>query len=189
VHEPVRFGAAQGLAVRAAVVEPQQLVCPRGSGHRHQHLGVHRRRARGDRHGHRPEPLDAVPQPRRQHGLQFGQRPQRRLLDPGDTAACRGPHPDRDGDRLLVVEQQRREHGARSEPVSGHPARGVDRIAECAQLVHVTPDGAHVDLEPFGQLGSRPLPRGLQQRQEAEQARGGLEHAPQSPSFLGPELS
>jgi hypothetical protein len=122
-----------------------------------------------------------VPQPGRQHGLQLGQRSQRGLLDAGHAAARRGAHPDRDGDRLVVVEQQRRQPGARAEAVAGHAARGVDRVAERAQLVDVPADGAHVDVEALGELGARPLTRRLQERQEAEQARGGLQHAPTLP--------
>jgi hypothetical protein len=186
----MRFGAAQGLAaVGAAVVEPQLLVGTGRSRHRHQHLGVHRRGALRDRYGHRAQPVDPVPQPGRQHGLQLGQRAQRRLLDAGDATAGRGAHPDRHGHRLLVVEQQRREPRTRPEPIAGHPARGVHRIAEGAQLVDVAPNGARVDVEAFGELGARPLPWCLQERQEAEQARGGLQHAVNSPLCLGPNLS
>ena len=63
----------------------------------------------GVRHGGGGERLHPAAQLRRQHLLQLGQRAHGRLLDAGDRAARGGAQPDRDGDRLLVVEQQRRQ--------------------------------------------------------------------------------
>jgi hypothetical protein len=63
-----------------------------------------------------------------QHLVDLRERPGGRLLDAGDPR--RGAQPDRDGDRLVVVEQQRGEVRADAEPVeAGRAAFGVDRIA------------------------------------------------------------
>ncbi len=97
---------------------------------------------RASARGEAVERADAPTQVVGQHLLQLRQRPQGRLLDPGDGAA-RGPQADRDRDRLLVVEQQRRQLGTGAEPVAAGDAAGrVDRVAELAQLVDVAADRA-----------------------------------------------
>jgi hypothetical protein len=133
---------------------------------------------------------DPVPQARRQDLFQLGQRAQRRLLDAGHGAAGRGaqPHGDRDG--LLVVEQQRWHDGAGAQPVTtGVPRCGVHRVAEVAQPVDVAAHGAHGDLQPLGQLRAGPVAGLLQQRQQPEQPRRGLQHAVHSAGQRGPKLS
>ena len=47
------------------------------------------------------------------------------------------------------------------EPVAGHARRGVDRVAEIAQLVDVAADGPDVDAQPFGQRRYRVQSRGV----------------------------
>ena len=77
-----------------------------------------------------------------------------------------GAQPDGDGDRLLVVEQQRRQVVPGAEPVPGQPGGGVHRVAELAQPVHVAADGAAGHAEPLGELGAGPVALGLQQGQQ-----------------------
>ena len=124
---------------------------------------------------------DPVAQPGRQHLLELGQRAHRGLLDPGDRAAGGRAQPDRDRDGLLVVEQQRRQGRAGAEPVAaGDAGGGVHRVAEVAQPVDVAADGARGDPQPLGQLGAGPVAPGLQQRQQAQQPRRGLQHGLES---------
>jgi hypothetical protein len=159
------------------VVEPEPFMIPARARDQRQQVRIHFRAARRHRHGVRPEGADPVTQPRREHLLQLGQRPDRGLLDPGDRTARGGPQPDRDGHGLLVVEQQRRQGTAAAEPVpAGHAGPRVDRIAQPAQPVHVVADGAGGHAKPSGELGPGPVTPGLQQRQQAQQPRRGFRH-------------
>ena len=84
----------------------------------------------------------------------------------------RGLQGDGDGDRLVRVEQQRREPTARAQPVTPVGAvQRVDRIAELAQALDVAPQGAGTDCEAVGQVFARPPGARPQQGQEPEQAR------------------
>jgi hypothetical protein len=103
----------------------------------------------------------------RQDLLELHQRAHGGLLDPGHRCACGGAQPDRDRDRLLVVEQQRRHRAPGAQPVpAGGSGQRLDRIAELAQALDVTPDRAAGDLEPVGQLAPRPVAAPLQQGQK-----------------------
>ena len=83
---------------------------------------------------------------------------------PAIAAGRRGPQPDGHGDRLGVVEQQRRQLAAGAQPVAaGDAGRGLDRIAERAQLVDVAADRAGADLEAVGELLAGPFPAHLEQ--------------------------
>ena len=109
--------------------------------------------------------------------LELGQRPHRRLLDPGDLPGGGRAQADGDRDRLLVVEQQRRQLGAGAQAVAaGDPRRRLDRVAERAQLVDVATDRARANLEPLSELGAGPLAPHLQQREQRQQACRGLDH-------------
>ena len=62
---------------------------------------------------------------------------------PADRARGRRTQADRDRDRLLVLEQQRRQRAAGPQLVAaGDAADGVDRVAELAQPVDVAAQGA-----------------------------------------------
>lgn len=88
-----------------------------------------------------------------------------------------GPQGDREGDHLVVVEEQRRQFRARAEPVSAVRAfEGGDGIAEFAQAVDVAADGARADVQPFRQQRARPVPAGLEQGEQGQQPRRGLLH-------------
>ncbi|BEK89200.1 DeoR family transcriptional regulator [Nocardia seriolae] len=161
-----------------AVVETQPVVVANGRGEGGEGVGIHARAAGG--HGDRGLLQRGHPmaQPRRQHLFDFGQRPQRTLLDAGDGATGRGPQPHGHGNGLLVVEQQRRQVRARAQPISGRTGDGVHGIAEGAQLFDIPAHGAHVHLELRGQFRAAPLARGLQQRQQAQQSGRGFQHFP-----------
>ena len=75
---------------------------------------------------------------------------------PGHRRAGGGAQPDRDGDRLVVVEQQGRHRRAGVQPVAaGGPVSRVDRIAELAQALDVAADGPAGDLQAAGELLAR----------------------------------
>ena len=80
---------------------------------------------------------------------------------------------ERDDDRLLVGEHERRDPEARTDPVAApHAALALDRDAELLQPGDVAPDRARVDLEPAGDLAPRRHGLRLQELEEIEQARG-----------------
>ena len=98
-------------------------------------------------------------------------------LMPGHRA-----QPDGDGDRLFVVEEQRRQLRPGAEPVvAGRAAHRIHRVVEAAQPLDVGADGARADAEPVGEFGRRPGRTHLQQPQDAEQSRGGVGHAKSLP--------
>ena len=84
--------------------------------------------------------------------LQLRQREGARLLDAphgGDAAQA-----DRDGHRLVGLEQQGRESAVVAEPVAaGRPTDGLDGVAELAQPLDVLADGALADAQQRGELG------------------------------------
>jgi len=92
-------------------------------------------------------------------------------------AACRGAQAHGDGDSFLVVEKQRWHRSAGPELVATHRAAvRIDGVAELAQAVDVLAYGPAADAEPLRQLRSRPNALHLQQREQAQQARRGLQH-------------
>jgi hypothetical protein len=110
----------------------------------------------------------------RQDPLQLGQRagPAVGVADAGEP----GTQADGDGYGLLVVEQQRREVRAATEPVvPGAAGLGLDRVAQCAQADDVGADGADRDAESLRELGAGPAWARLQKRQQREQAGGGVQ--------------
>ena len=170
---------------RARVGEPHPLVVARRGRQHGQALRVDRRPAGpAQGGGGRSERLDATAQVRRQHLLELHERAHRRLLDAGDGPAGRRPQPDRDGDRLVVVEQQRRHRRAGRQPVAARrPGHRLDRIAQLAQALDVAADRAPRDLQPRRELVARPVAPALQQREQGQQpARRGLAH--RAPSIL-----
>ncbi|CAM5461258.1 hypothetical protein SHIRM173S_13098 [Streptomyces hirsutus] len=125
------------------VVEAQDLTGVDRVAERHEHTAVDL----GVRAGSRPfdgghlEGVDAVAQPGRHHLADGVQRAYRGLLD-ADAGGGGDPERDREGDGLLVVEQQRREVRAGAEPVAAVGALdGHDGVAEFAQPVDVAAHG------------------------------------------------
>jgi hypothetical protein len=113
----------------------------------------------------------------RQHLLQLDQRTHRRLLDSGHGRSGGRAEPDRDRDRLIVVEQQRRHRGSGAKPVA---ARGtgerLDWVAEIAQPLDVATDRPPGHRQSLGELSAGPVATRLEQRQELQQAARGLRH-------------
>jgi hypothetical protein len=113
----------------------------------------------------------------RQDLLELDECPDRGLFDAGDRRASGGAQADRDGDRLLVVEQERRYRGPGAKPVAAGRARPrVHRVAEHAQALDVAPDRPARYAEPFCQLRAGPVAACLEQGQELQQAPGGRGH-------------
>ena len=80
------------------------------------------------------ERVDAVAQRLGQHLAQLRRRRQRRLAERGVGVDGELAQRDRDGDRLVVVEQQRRQPSAGAELVAAVATGGAgDRVAEVAQ--------------------------------------------------------
>jgi hypothetical protein len=89
-----------------------------------------------------------------------------------------GVQADGDRDRLLVVEQQGWQGRAGAEAIAAGRSGGrVQLVAEDAQPLDVVADGPGGHLKPLGQLGAGPGRSCLQQRQQAQQPHGGLQHA------------
>ncbi len=159
------------------VGEPDHLAVTRGRGdHREQlALDVGGAPPAGDADGVRLQRVDPPAEPLGQHLEQLGQRPERGLLHPVDRSPAGGAQRDRDGDRLVVVEQQRRHRRAGGEAVAAdRSAGGEHRVAELAQPLDVVAHRALGDAEPSGELGAGPFARCLQQREQPQQASGGL---------------
>ena len=164
-HQPVRLDVtASGAVVAGAVVEAQPVVAPGGLGQRHQHpdvgrsVGVVRAPRPPEAHRHLAEGVDPLAQ-RAGHDLeQLGQGgdgglAERRFGGPRQLA-----QPERDGHRLVVVEQQRGQPTARAEGVPAvAPGRALDRVPEVAEAGHVAPQGASGDLQT--RRSTRPLTR------------------------------
>ena len=175
VHRPgARYTAAIG------VVELQALAVPAGLGHRDQNTRIDTGGGLlpWKRNGHRCKCVDSAPE-RSGHDLDhLAQRPQRGLLDAHNRARLdRRVQPYADGDGFVVVEQERRKHGARRELVATiyAPSR-LDGVAQVSEAVDVTTERPRRDLEASSQVGPRPVAPGLEQGQQAERARAGRGH-------------
>ena len=95
----------------------------------------------------------------------------------GERACCslvqsrhgEGLQRDSERHRLLVVEEERGQLGAGVEAVAAvRPFDCTDAVAQVAQALHVTADRALAHLEALGESVPRPVPTGLEERQEHE---------------------
>ena len=102
-------------------------------------------------------------------------------------AACAQAHRDRDG--FVVVEQQRRQVRAGTQPVAGGARGGQHGVAEAAQPVDIAAHGARSDLQSLGQFGAGPVASGLQEREQSQQPCRGFPHGLKSAIALGPNLT
>ena len=133
--------------------------------------------------GLRLQRVHPAAQPRRHQRQHLGERLDRGLLHALHRAGRRRTQADRDRDRLLVLEQQRRQRPARAQLVAaGDPADGVDLVAELAQPVDVAAQGAGADLEPVGQLAAGPVAMGLEQGQQPQHPSTRVRHGVQTKS-------
>jgi hypothetical protein len=91
------------------VAHGKALAATAGRGEQREQPWVDRRAWPGQRHGRLLQGGRALPEPGRQHLVQFGQGADRCLRQAGDRIA-RGPaQPDHDRDRLVIVKLQRRQ--------------------------------------------------------------------------------
>ena len=155
--------AASG-PVAAAVCEANALaVAARRCDHR-ELLGVDGGAGSRQRERRRAERSHTTPQVRGQHLLQLDERSHGGLLDARHRRASRGAEAHGDRDRLLVIQQQGRHRASRAKPVSARAAgERLDRVAELAQPLDVTPDRAARHLEPVCELLAAPVSPRLQQ--------------------------
>jgi hypothetical protein len=183
-YEPQRFDVPVGALPGprgVAELEPLGVPAGLGEGGEHGRVGAGRLATPGHRDGHGPQRVHAAPQPGWHHLYDLGERAHRRLGDPRHPAVGGGLQPDREGDGLLVVQHERREGGARGELVPAVDAAArLDGVAELAEAVDVAPQRPHRDAEPSGQLGPRPVPVGLQQRQQPQRPRARVRHVLQA---------
>ncbi|GHA11132.1 hypothetical protein GCM10010389_57790 [Streptomyces echinoruber] len=172
-----------------AVVEAQAFGVPAQAGEFGEQGRVDRLGGMAAQHGHGEgvQRAHAAAQPAGQHLLQLGQGAHRGLADALDALSGGRAQSDGDGDGLVVVQQQRRQLGAGAEPVAAARAgAGLDRVAQRAQPVRVAAHGALRHAEPLRQVGAGPRAAGLEEGQQAQQARGGLQHVSESASRRRP---
>ena len=136
------------------------------------------------RFGHRPQRLDAAPQPDRHHLHDLRQHADGDLRDALHRVLGGGlqAHGQRDG--LLVVDDQRRERRARGELVAAvDAALRLDRVAQLAQPVDVPAQGADGHAQPLGEFAARPVPVGLEQGQQPQRPGARVRHVLQCRAF------
>lgn len=149
-----------------AVLEAQPLAVTAGVGQFGEDGGVDGGgpRSAQHRHGEGVQRADPAPQPARQDLFQLGERADGGLADAVDALPGRRAQPYGHRDGLVVVQEQRRQLGPGAELVTAARTRaGVDGIAQLAQPLHVTADGARGDAQPPGEIRARPLAVGLEQ--------------------------
>ena len=180
VDDAMRFDGS--LALGAAVVAVPELdAAVARAGGRQGRYGpeLHGRSGLRQADERRTQRLRLPSQALGQDALELRHRPLRGVLHPRHRARRRDVQCDGDRDRLVVVEHQRKKERARLEAVAARgPRRRLHRIPETAQAIDVPPERPVRDLEPRGQVGARPAPPRLQDRQEAQDAHRGLQHAP-----------
>ena len=134
------------------------------------------RRGAVDADGDRSHRRNSLAEQRRQDLAELGQRGQGGLADDRIGAGRQVAQGDGDGDRLLVVEQQRRQPPAGAELVPAvRSGRAGHRVAEVAQPGDVAAQGALGDLQPPGQVGGAP-PRPRREHGEQPQQPAGRVH-------------
>jgi hypothetical protein len=172
-HEPVRLNApVAGFAPPPRISEPDHFFVPAGLRYGGEQRGVDRRSGvPNGGNGHGVERIDP-PAEARGHDLHdLGESPDGGLLDAGNRSLSPRSQADRQGYRLIVIDRQRGQGGAGGELVpTVDPAIGFDRVAELAQSIDVSPDGADGDAEPPGQLGPRPVAVALEQRKQLKRS-------------------
>jgi hypothetical protein len=94
-----------------------------------------------------------------------------------DGSLCGQPQSDSQGDRFLVVDDERRQGRARGQLVAAVNARvRRDGVAEVAEPADVTAQRARGDAQPLGELRARPEPVILQQGEQTQGAGAGVRH-------------
>ena len=112
--------------------------------------------------------------------LDLEQRAHRRLFHPFDASGGGPAKAQRHCYRLFIVQEERRHLGAGAQLVSAFRAGGgMDGIAERAQLVDIAAESAAGHFEAVREIGTRPIAASLEQRKQAKQPRGRLQHVTQ----------
>ncbi len=170
-HERVGLDASAPVgALAGGVVEGDDLVVAAGDGEGDQRRGIGQGAAAGElqRRDHVLDGGDPGSQRGRKDVLELGERSHCGLGHAGESDGG-GAQRDRGGDGFVVVECERRERGPGGEPIAaGVTGPGVDQVADLPEPVDVATHGPHAHAEPVGELRARPLPPGLQQRQQAQ---------------------
>jgi hypothetical protein len=92
------------------------------------------------------------------------------LFHAADAALGRGSQSECNGDRLLIVQQQRRQCRARAQLIPAlHSGGGMNGISKTAQAIHITAERSSSYVEAPGQLGPGPVALSLKQREQAKQ--------------------
>jgi hypothetical protein len=169
-----RGGRARGIRVPHA----DALGITAAEGEQAEQFAVDRRPLAWGRGRVRLQRLDAPAQRGRQHLLDLAERAERGVLGAAQAGRRLRAQAHRDRDALVVGEQERRQPGARLEPVAARHAAGrLDAVAELAQPLDVAAQRAIAHAEPVHELARGPVPVALQQREQFERPRGGRGHA------------
>ena len=173
VHQPVRLHRAHaGLTAQVPVAEAHLQLIAAGRGQCGQHAGINGGADALHRHDGRTQRVGAAAQAGGHHLLQFHQRAQRAFFHTTHRARCGNLQRNGHGQRLFVVQQQRRQRLPRAKRVATrHTAARVNGVAQLTKSIYVTPQRARVHLQPLGQFRACPVATGLQQRQHPKQAR------------------
>jgi hypothetical protein len=95
----------------------------------------------------------------------------------GAAGGGEGGQPEEGRDRLVVVEHERWQCGARGEPiVPAGAGSGLDGVTVAAEAVDVAAQRPGADVEPRGQLVAAERPTRLQRGQQGEDALGDIRH-------------
>src|SRR5262249_35866250 len=120
---------------------------------------------------------EVLPQPRREHTTELRERAERRGARAVDVGARRRVEANEDSGGFFFVERERRQRSGRPQRVAARvPSRGVDAVPEIPQSFDVAPKGPRRHRNAFGELRARPGGARLEQREEAKEAAGRLEH-------------
>ena len=126
----------------------------------------------------RLQSLDLTAQDVREHPVDLGERAVDRVRRPAEAEPSGGDRPERDHDRLVVGEHERRQPVPGADPVAAADAAlALDRDAELLEPRDVPPDRARVDGEAIRDLPSRRHGLRLQELKQLEEASGRSEHS------------
>ena len=166
--QPVRLDDPAGRAARAVlVVQPQPLPAAAGRGEPGEPGRVDGRVGAAQRDGGVFQRGRALAQPGRQHLVELGERAHARLGQARHRVAGRAAQAQDDGDRLVVVEQERRQRPAGPQPVAaGHPGHRVHGVVQVAQPLDVTAQRPDGDPQPARELRAGPVRPRLQQSEQ-----------------------
>ena len=169
--------ATAGAAAMGDVVEPEPHPVATCQRQLREGIRVDARTRHGCRHRRLLDGDQPAPEARRQHLLELGGGPERRLLDAGHGPGRRGPQADRHRDGLLVVEEQGWQGRADPQAIApGDPGLRIHRIAQVAQPRDVLADRAGRHRQARRELLAGPVTPALEQAEQSQQPCGRLQH-------------